>query len=212
MLDNLKSNQHTMYKVIWGQCSKNMQTKLKALTDYLKETEADNCAWLLNQIKGAIHQFNTEEYIYFSLTEAREAYMNCRQAPGQSDADYYAVFNTVVDVLEYFEANVAENDKLVLDTKEKAYSATERRSISRDRTLAAVFLKHSDPMRYSGLLADLKNQYGRGVDQYPKDLNSAYRLLVNFDDGVVKPEDTNKLPSKKSGNTNTVVDHTRSFQ
>jgi hypothetical protein len=91
--------------------------------------------------------------------------MNCKQGPHQSDADYCAVFNTVVDVLEYFDANVAGNDKLVKDTDDKKYTVQERRSVSRDRTLAAMFLKHSDLGRYSTLLADLKNQYGSGIQK-----------------------------------------------
>jgi hypothetical protein len=40
-------------------------------------------------------------------------------------------------------------------------------------------------LHYSKLLADLKNQYNLGQNQYPKDLTSAYRLLVHYDPGTI---------------------------
>ncbi len=183
--DTLVSNVHALYDVIWGQCSKNMQTKIKAVENYDIESENDNCAWLLNQIKGVIHQFNSEQDIFYSLHDARLAYMNCKQLQHQSNAEYYEVFRSTVDVLEFYGANIAEADDLIKDTPLKKYSDEERRAASRDRTLATAFLKDSDPLRYSKLLADLKNQYNLGQNQYPKDLTSAYRLLVHYDPGTI---------------------------
>jgi hypothetical protein len=96
----------------------------------------------------------------------------------------------------------------VKDTDDKKYSVQERRSVSRDRTLAAMFLKHSNPDRYSTLLADFKNQCGRGSDEYPKDLNSAYRLLVNYDIGEVKKVEGNQTPLFNGVHKRTVIPRT----
>jgi hypothetical protein len=55
-----------------------------------------------------------------------------------------------------------------------------RKEIARDSTLAILLIRKADPTRYGTLIADLSNNYAMGKDEYPKDLSSAYSLLVNY--------------------------------
>jgi hypothetical protein len=100
--EELKSNLTKLYAVILGQCSEAMRNKLRALDDFNEENKNNNCIWLLNEIKGVTHQFDTKRNMYLSLLDARIAYFTCRQAANQTNADYLAVFSANVQVLEYY--------------------------------------------------------------------------------------------------------------
>jgi Zinc knuckle len=157
--------------------------------------------WLLKQIKAISHQFDTKQYMYLSLLDARAAYINCRQGLNQTDAEYFELFTANVQVLEYFKANVGEVYTLADDPTGRLTEAA-RKKLVRDRSIAAAFLRGADPRRYSALLADLANQYTRGNCQYPADLTSAYSLIINFH-GPVTHQPQSNPPT--TNNTNQAV-------
>jgi Zinc knuckle len=165
--------------VIWGQCSEAMRNKLRALDDFNEENKNNNCIWLLNEIKGVTHQFDTKRNMYLSLLDARIAYFTCRQTANQTNAEYLAVFSANVQVLEYYKATISESHLLV-DNLGGTRTTEERQKIARDCTIAMAFLKGADPRRYGALWTDLANQKNRGNDQYPQDLTAAYSMIVNY--------------------------------
>jgi hypothetical protein len=61
--EELKSNLTKLYAVIWGQCSEAMRNKLRALDEFTEENKNNNCIWLLNEIKGVTHQFDTKRRV-----------------------------------------------------------------------------------------------------------------------------------------------------
>ena len=177
--EQLLSNTITIYAVIWGQCSEPMRTKLRALDDFTARNQSNDCLWLLSEIKGVTHQFDTKRNIFLSLLDARIAYYTCSQGQGQSDADYLEVFRSNVEVLEYYKANVGESYTLI-DDKNGTLSVAEHSKLARGKTIAMAFLKGADPRRYTHLWAGLANQQTHGNDQYPVDLTGAYSMLVNY--------------------------------
>jgi hypothetical protein len=178
-VDELRSNLTTIYAVIWGQCSEAMRTKIRALTDFSVENRANNCVWLLGEIKGVTHQFDTKRNIFLSLLDARIAYFTCKQLQQQTDAEYLEIFRANVEVLEYYKADISESH-LLIDNSDNKLTDVERKKIARGCTIAMAFLRGSDPRRYASLWSDLANQKTRGNDQYPKDLTAAYSMLVNY--------------------------------
>ena len=46
--------------------------------------------------------------------------------------------------------------------------------------LAMKFFLHSDKRRYGTLVANTQNDFVIGIDKYPKTVNKAYDMLVNF--------------------------------
>ena len=124
--DELKSNLNSLYSVIWGQSSESMKTKLRSLNDYTVQTQKDNCVWLLKQIKGIMHQFDVKQNILYSLNRARFAYMNCKQEPQQTNSDYFDLFRTTVEVLEYYNATVSESPDVLTGTEFATMSVTEK--------------------------------------------------------------------------------------
>jgi hypothetical protein len=59
-LEELKSNLIPFYALIWGQHSEAMQNKIQALDHYNVERKASNCNWILKEIEGVTHQFDTK--------------------------------------------------------------------------------------------------------------------------------------------------------
>lgn len=55
-----------------------------------------------------------------------------------------------------------------------------KKSTIRKEYLAMHFLLHSDNKRYGSLLADVQNDFICNTDKYPKTLNKAYDMLVNY--------------------------------
>jgi Zinc knuckle len=178
-VEELRSNLTTLYAVIWGQCSEAMRTKIRALDNYNVESHANNCTWLLNEIKGVTHQFDTKRNIFLSLLDARIAYYTCKQLAHQTNAEYLEIFRSNVEVLEYYKANIGES-YLLIDNPTGRLTTAERTALARGRTIAIAFIRGSDQRRYSTLLSDLANQKTRGNDQYPTDLTAAYSMLVNY--------------------------------
>lgn len=175
----LTSNLTTLYSVIWGQCSEAMRNKIKSIDDFVFKNGANNCIWLLNNIKGVTHQFDTKRNIFLSLLDARKHFYSCKQSPQQTNSEYLDVFNSNVNVLEYYKASVGES-YLLVDDEHGTLDIPARKKIARDMSIAMAFLAGADPARYNSLRSDLANQQIRGNDQYPKDMTSAYSLLVNY--------------------------------
>jgi hypothetical protein len=90
-LNELKSNLGKVHAVIWGQCSEAMKAKIKSLTDYKSKTEANDCFWLLKQLKAVTLQFDEKRNVFVSLLEARTSLMKCKQEQGQTVSEYLEV-------------------------------------------------------------------------------------------------------------------------
>ena len=67
----------------------------------------------------------------------------------------------------------------------------------KNKAIAFAFLKGAQRDRYGNLAFDLKSQYARESNQYPKNLNQALRLLTTYEK---KKKDHNNNPSKQDKN------------
>ena len=178
----LKGNLSTVYAVIWGQCSEAMRDRVKSMRDHTKKAEANDCLWLLKQVKSITLKFDEKRDVFISLLDARTRLMNCRQQQGQSADQYLEVLRGWAETIEYHKGIVAENYELVPDTDDKGNKLTvsERTTISRERTLAILYIRGADPTRYGTLITELANMYAMGKNEYPVNLSSALSLLVTY--------------------------------
>ena len=127
-----------------------------------------------------MHKFDEKQHQWSSRYFARVAYMNCKQAPDQTNSDYLDQFRATVEVLEYYNINISDSAELLTEDTYANMTDNEKIKAARERTLATTFLHNSDHVRYAPLIADLNNQYIRGNDQFPCDLTTAYSLIVNY--------------------------------
>jgi hypothetical protein len=178
----LRDNLAAIQAVVWGQCSEAMKAKVKSLDGYETSAMDDDCEWLLKNIKAVTMQFDAKHNGFVSMLDATAGFVNCRQQQGQTPDSYLEALKSHADTIEYHGGMLALNPNLVPERKADGttYSAAERAQIARDCTLGAAYIRGADPTRYGTLIADLSNQFSKGKDEYPKDLTSAYSLIVNY--------------------------------
>ena len=78
--DQYDVNKESLASVIWGQCTENLQAKVRSNKDFdLKYEEESDSLWLLKTIRGIVYKFETQGSIYKSLYQAHWTFMSYRQ-------------------------------------------------------------------------------------------------------------------------------------
>ena len=83
-------NMGSLYSLIWGQCSKAMQTKLKSIKSYQTIHARKQCHLLLKHIRGVMFNFETKDYLVLGLKKAIVNYYGCMQKKKETCANYLA--------------------------------------------------------------------------------------------------------------------------
>ena len=107
-VETQEKNTQNIYAVIWGQCSTAMKNKVQSLNAYDTKNDECDCVWLLKEIKAITLRFEGTRYIFLSLDDASTSYYGYVQPKTQSLADHLRHFQSLVDVLEYYNASVGE--------------------------------------------------------------------------------------------------------
>ena len=97
----MQSNFATIHAVVWGQCSEAMRAKIKSHASYVARTDANDCFWLLKQIKSVTLQFDETKYGFLSIMDARASFLNGRQGQNQTAEDYLEQVRSWADAIEY---------------------------------------------------------------------------------------------------------------
>jgi hypothetical protein len=190
----LKGNLATIYAISWGQSSEAMKAKLKSLDDYEMRRDANDCAWLLTQIRAVTLQFDSTKNIFLLLLDARAHFLMCRQTQEQTPESYLSTLRGWAEVIKLYGGSVAKSFELVPNTDEDGNprDVATRSTMARDRTLVMALIRGANPYWYGTLVMDLSNQHAMGIDNYPTDLTAAYALLENY-----------KTPTNRSARRNT---------
>jgi hypothetical protein len=157
----LQSKIAAIYTVIWGQCSEDMQARVKTNKAYEPKSVANDCAaWLLDSIRSVM-----------SLLEAEYSFLSCKQEPGQSPDKDAANLIGWAETIETHGGMVSANHELVPAEQDKygnLRTTVQRQQLSRERTLATALNRNADPTKYGTLTMDLANQYqyAMGRDNY----------------------------------------------
>ena len=142
-----------------------MKAKVKATRGYNKKSAANDCYWVLKQIKSVTHQFDEKRNGYIALLDATANYVNLRQSQTQSVVENVDALRGFVDTIEYHGGSVVAIYELVpLITEDRTMrSVAERFEITRDKTLACALVRGAaDTDRFGTLIAHLGNQFANG--------------------------------------------------
>ena len=187
----LKENLHKLWSVIWGQCSQSMQERLVGTPGYAEAKESDNAPTLLQYIKGVAFDFESQQHPVDAIDTAIVKFFSAQQGTTESLSMFHQRFRTLANIVtqhagtDFFchqgALQLAMTNAGVpadISTASESYTACLR--AGRNMSIAMRFIKAADKARYGTLVADITNQYARGLDGYPKDLNQAFTLLTQY--------------------------------
>jgi len=185
----LKQNVKALYSLVWGQCSDAMRAKLEGQQGHEAMSKRADGIGLLKAIKSIVYNFQDQKYLPEALFEANRRFYSCNQGK-DSAQDYHTQFQNTVDVIEHCGGQIGNDPGIVaavardlghtdLSTIDPAeYSKVTK--LAKERYLAVGFLLGADKSRFGKLIEDLENDFTQKQDKWPKDLNAAYHLLVNW--------------------------------
>ena len=188
----LRENSASLFSVIWSQCSKPMQSKVKTADTFDVIEKNSDFLGLLMEIKCIAYKFETQGYIYSSLHEAKKAFFKVYQFRHETDSEYLTRFKAIVAVIKHYKGNIGD-DLILVQTEiiRSGMTLDEHKHISGDstydmhikyaraRALALAFIEGADRSRFAQLHIDMINNFNRGQDIYPTSLTQAYNMIVN---------------------------------
>jgi hypothetical protein len=102
-------NKCVLYSVVWGQCSKAMQAKVKTDKLYDDISEQIDGLALIKIIKGIAYKFESQKNLYLALDNAKKAFYIFHQGSEVSTADYMSKFKNVIEVIEHYSGDIGED-------------------------------------------------------------------------------------------------------
>jgi hypothetical protein len=188
-IQNQIENRQKVFSLVWQQCTESMHAKIKAHRDYQAIEQALNGIELLRVIKLISFNIEDEKYIPQKVHETKAAFYALKQGK-DSDQAYQIKFLNTVQVIEQCGASLGEDPMTrAMVCKHLAYrptttSLTEIKEITdgvRDYTLGAALILGADPVRYGGMIRNLKNASLAGRDEWPKNVTEAYNYLSKWE-------------------------------
>ena len=167
--DKLRGNRCALFLVIYGQCDPVIKSHLQSRSSFVNNRTNGDCLWLMEQIRGIVSRFDDTTYVHDSVHVAFCKFYGLHQGH-RTTVEYYRLFQecvTTLDLNSAWSAPPAALNPVLPDANAR-----------RDAQLAAHFILNADNRRFAQLKADLRAQFARGTDQYPKTVQSAYRLLL----------------------------------
>ena len=182
------------FSVIFGQCSPSLRAELRSQDGFAEAELKGDCLWILAAIRGALTKFDKGSYVHEAIHDLWSRFYRDYQGP-RSTVDYFNAFEALVKTLQ--ENDAIGSPPLTQDPDPDVIGRddNETQRNLRERALAVALIKNSDNHRFANLKDDLKTNYARGTDQWPKTLTGAYNLLVTHE----RHETNRPKPGRRGG-------------
>ena len=177
--DQLKDDLHSLFYVILGQCDKAITAKLESLDGYTGQAAQGDCLWLLQHVRATMNQFDSGQYPYVALFQARRRLYNLSQGK-RTVTEYYHAFQTEYDTIGLLHSWRPPDTQLDNGVQPgvAGKSDADKQAAIHQREIATCFLLGTDKARFGKLQRDLQDNFARGTNQFPTTLTSAYNLLL----------------------------------
>jgi hypothetical protein len=180
-LDQRDINIQTLYSLVWGQCTDAMQAKVEATSRFNTISANNDGIELLKTIKQVSYNFQSQKYLPHAVHEAKRRFFLLNQGRQSTVLEYLEQWMNHVDVIKLVNANIAPDEGIAAEIAGPGVqvNATHRLEAT-ERYFAVAFLLGSDRVRFGKLIEDLENSHLQGQNNYPKTVQDAYTLLVNW--------------------------------
>ena len=208
---SLESTLVALYNVVWGQCSKLLQNKLKASPKFTTFDDESDVIMLLTEVKRLSSKYEENTSAYDTLHEAKAKLFKYQQSDDESLADHMTNFKDLCSNIEYYsgdlffdidmvETEIREDIKNNVTTKK---DRNEYRFRVVERAKAIAFIKCANRKRYGRLLSSIRQQHSFKNDVYPRTLADAYEMLSSHTSPNEDGGSKNKKENKAVNNANT---------
>ena len=110
---SLESTTASLCSVVWGQCSKLIQNKLKASQKYTDLDNNNHVAALLIEIKLLSNKMEENMSTYDALHEAKLKFFRYQQAKDKTLADHMRNFKDLMNSIDYHGRDIFFNKEMV---------------------------------------------------------------------------------------------------
>ena len=178
---NFDNNIQSLYSLVWGQCSDSMQAKVEAMPAFLLVAKPNSHGIeLLKIIKKISFNYQGHKYLPHAIHESKRNFYEFKQEKYVTATAYLEKFMNLVDILKNAGAPFLPENAILDEVAGTATVTDVLRAEAVERYLATAFFLGADMTRYESLVISYENAYLEGVDKYPKTVNDAYSLLVNW--------------------------------
>lgn len=192
----LKNNISLAYSLVWGL---SMQNKLKASPNYVTFEANYDVLGLLEATKACTFQYEHEKDKAYALVNTTKRLYGCYQGRETPLESHHEKFQALLEIIEEYggeipvhEALLEEELELYVDHERKTEECIkEATELAKQRLIGMIFLLSCDRTSYGSLIEDPQNDKLKGFDNYPKTINEAYNLLVNYNRGGRKTRVSN---------------------
>jgi hypothetical protein len=173
----------SLYSLVWGQCSEAMRQKVEAVENFEIISNASDGIALLNAIKNAAYNYQSQKYPIESINEALRRVIGFRQSPTMTTQDYYEQFLNRIDVYIHTGGNTSPHPGTIASEADSngwdmLQLTVQQQAQAKEMEWANIFITGADRVRYGSLITSLQNEYLNGSDRYPKTLSDAYNRLT----------------------------------
>ena len=174
----------SVYEVAWGQYSKLLQDKLKALPNFKSIDDSNNLVQLLKEVKMLNYKINDNISPYEALHDAKVKLYTYQQRDDETLAEHVRNFKDLVAVVDYYGGDPFYDkrmtEKEMNKDKEKGVllrTAAEYKKMVTDQAKAVALLRSACRKKYGRLMSNIYDQYSFKIDVYPNNITEAYDLL-----------------------------------
>ena len=183
--DQLKDDMHSLFYVVLGQCDKAITAKLESIDGSTAQAAQGNCLWLLQHSRATMNQFDSGQYPYVALFQARRHFYNLSQGR-KTVTEYYHAFMTEYDTIGLLhgwpppdlELDAGVQPGVAGESDDDAQAAIHQREV------ATYFILGADKNHFGKPQRNLQDNFTRGTNQFPTMLTAAYNLLLTTDAAI----------------------------
>jgi len=163
-----------------------LRTKLKGDEDFIKTETSGDVVELLKNIRDVCKEMTTNTSLYDSTDEAKKRYFLYYQNPEDDNEHHLRTFKSNSDIVEHYKGSLYDDKALIEYEKKEAvkngesYTDLEIKALVKEKMTGTTLLKRFDMNRYGPLITDIRDQYGYGINVYPKTLANAHNILEDY--------------------------------
>ena len=188
--DKYEQGMKDIYNTIKSQCSERIKQVLAGQTDYLETDRDFDTLRLLRMLQRIAYNHRADQYQpYATLMAVKTAFLT-RQPDDMSNSDWYEVFKNLIIAAEACGGSFLF-PKIVEKIQKEQYpgvpllklTPSQKENVdimTRELSLATLFIMNSNKQRYGQLRQDLENDFLKGHENYPANMVEAQKLLQNY--------------------------------